>query len=78
MSSIRRAQRADSPLLTTLVCTSHAYGGKYYTMVKDINITSEQIEKDSVYVCEIDERIVGFYRLLNHGEKAELDFGPRV
>ncbi len=43
-------------------------------MVKNIDITEEQIEKDRVYVCEIDERIVGFYSLVCHGEKAELDF----
>lgn len=74
MPSIRRAQRTDSSLLTALVRTSHAYDGKYHAMVKNVDITSEQIEKDSVYVCEIDEQIVGFYSLLLHGEKAELDF----
>ena len=74
MQSIRRAERTDSSFLTTIVRTSHAYVGRYRAMVKNIDITSEQIEKDSVYVCEINERIVGFYSLLHHGEEAELDF----
>src|SRR5260370_31484827 len=74
MQSIRRAERTDSSFLTDIVRTSHAYAGRYHAMVKNIDITPEQIEKDSVYVCEINERIVGFYSLLHHGEEAELDF----
>ncbi|GHO80463.1 hypothetical protein KSD_82340 [Ktedonobacter sp. SOSP1-85] len=71
MPSIRHAQRTGSSLLTALVRTSHAYDGQYHAMVKNIDITSEQIEKDSVYACEIDERIVGFYSLLPIVEEAE-------
>ena len=74
MLSIRRAEPTDSLLLTAIVRTSQAYAESYRAMVKHIVITAEQIEKDSVYVCEIDEHIVGFYCLLRHGERAELDF----
>ena len=74
MPSIRRAESADSPFLTAIVRTSQTYAGSYRAMVKNIVITAEQIEKDSVYVCEIDEQIVGFYCLFRHRKRAELDF----
>lgn len=35
---------------------------------------SEQIERDLVFVCEIDMRVAGFYSLRRTAESIELDF----
>jgi GNAT superfamily N-acetyltransferase len=73
MSLVRRATPADAPTLTRIVRESSAYVGEYRAIVENLEITSAQIERDTVYVCEDEGEISGFYSLIAKDGSAELD-----
>lgn len=73
-TTIRRARYADSSTLTQMVRESSAYGGEYRRMIETVSISPEQIARGLIYVCELAERIAGFYSLKYDAGRAELDF----
>ena len=71
---IRQATGADSAALTRMVRESSAYTGEYRKIVENIEISPAQIARDTVYVCEVDGQVAGFYSLKRHEGSIELDY----
>ena len=69
---IRRATPGDAQALTNLMHASAAYAGNYASILNGYAITSEQIDKDIIYLAERDGLLAGFYSLTLESEP-ELD-----
>jgi len=74
---IRRASTEDHQQLTSLAHDAKSYWGYPEHWIKHwedaLTVTPEYIEANQVFVAEEDNRIVGFYAMVAHGERGELD-----
>jgi|HigsolmetaAR202D_1030399.scaffolds.fasta_scaffold19150_2 GNAT superfamily N-acetyltransferase len=61
---IRRATAADAVLLTHIMHESSAYHGQYAPMLHGYKVTPEQVERDLMYLVEVDGEVAGFYSLI--------------
>ena len=75
---IRRAEAAESSLLTELALRSKAHWGYDPQFIEDcradLTISPDYISTNPVYVAAIESEVAGFYSLLGRGEDCELDF----
>ncbi len=69
---IRPALSDDATALTQLMHGSAAYEGSYATILEGYAVTPQQIDRDVIYVAELDGELCGFYSLKLEGEP-ELD-----
>ena len=62
-SAIRPACAADCATLTAMMLRSHAYQGRYQSMVATYPVTPEMIGDGGTWLIEREGRLAGFYRL---------------
>lgn len=74
---IRRAVSSDAPTLTQIAHDAKRYWGYPEHWIQhwqtELTISSDFINKNQVYAAEQNGEIVGFYALVLHGERAELE-----
>jgi N-acetylglutamate synthase-like GNAT family acetyltransferase len=73
---IRRARPDEAALLSDLALRSKGHWGYDAAFIEacrdDLTLTAEEIAATTVYVCEADGRVVGFYQLGDEDGDAEL------
>lgn len=73
----RRAVPKESQLLTEIALKSKAHWGYNEAFMKEcellLHVPSDRISNDLVYVITMDERVVGFYALLQTKKEAWLE-----
>ncbi len=74
---IRRALSSEAVALTQIAHDAKRHWGYPEHWIQhwqaELTISSDFINKNQVYVAEHDGEIVGFYALVLHGERAELE-----
>lgn len=72
MITIRFGARDDARALSELMHQSHAYRGRYASILEGYAVTPDQIDKDIFHVADLDGAIAGFCSL-TLGDEPELD-----
>ncbi len=74
---IRKAEAADAATLTRVAHDAKRYWGYPENWIRhwenDLTISSDYIETNEVFVALSGDEVIGFYALINEGNKAELD-----
>ncbi|MEI9886193.1 MAG: GNAT family N-acetyltransferase [Rhizomicrobium sp.] len=65
---IRAAQAGDLDRINALMHGSSAYRGDYYRIIEGYLVTLEYLARNTVFVAERDDAILGFYGLVVEGE----------
>ena len=73
MDAIRRAIADDASALTALMHASTAYHGTYRAILHGYQVSAEQVARDTIFVYELKQEIVGFYSLAYIEDDFELD-----
>jgi GNAT superfamily N-acetyltransferase len=74
---IRRGRREEAPALRALAHRSKAhwpYSREFLAAVEPmLQLTSGDVAAHEVWVLELDDVVVGWHRVTDHGERAELE-----
>jgi N-acetylglutamate synthase-like GNAT family acetyltransferase len=71
-AAIRRATADDIAALEALMGASKAYQGEFAPMLAGYSLSADQLDRDLVFLVELNGVVVGFYSLVTEGEP-ELD-----
>ena len=73
---IRRARRDEASFLTEISFSSKQYWkypqANFDIWKEDLTVTPEYIEQNDVYVCQRHGPVIGYYSIIELGEKIEV------